>query len=383
MKRRSEWVTCDTLTFEEVARDGDARAGVVHTARGDIETPIFMPVGTLGTVKGLTPEDLTDEIGAQIILGNTYHLYIRPGMEVIEVHGGLHEMMRWDGPILTDSGGYQVFSLEELRTIEEDGVIFQDHIHGSKHEFTPESVVGIQETLGSDIMMAFDECPPHDAPRAYLEESLARTTRWETRCLAARERTDCALFGILQGGIDPELRRMHAEELLDLPFDGFAIGGLSVGEASEAMYDMAELSTGLMPDAHPKYMMGVGKPEDLVECIARGVDMFDCVIPTRNARNGQVFTSRGAVTIRNAYHETSLEPLDPNCACYTCQNYTRGYIRHLYKSREILSARLCTLHNLHYYLTLVREAREAICAGRFGAWRKAWWDAQIEEKRAR
>ena len=380
---QQEQVKCETLSFEVTATDGDARAGVVKTARGEIETPIFMPVGTLGTVKGLTPEDLTDEIGAQIVLGNTYHLYLRPGLDVISLHGDLHDMMRWEKPILTDSGGYQVFSLKDLRKITEQGVEFRDHIHGSKHMFTPESVMNIQETLGSDIMMAFDECPPHDAPKDYLVESLARTTRWADRCLDARTRSDCALFGILQGGIDEGLRRQHADMMLDKDFDGWAIGGLSVGEEAEDMYAMAELSTGLMKDELPKYMMGVGKPDDLIECISRGVDMFDCVLPTRNARNGQVLTSRGAVTIRNAHHSHSIEPLDPECSCYTCQNYSRAYIRHLYKSRELLSARLCTIHNLHYYLQLVKGAREAILSGTFQQYRRDYYAAQVEDPRER
>ncbi len=366
-------VSCETFSFEVQATDGMARAGVIETAHGRIETPIFMPVGTQGTVKAMTPEDLTQEIGAQIILGNTYHLYLRPGLDVIAKHGGLHGFMHWDRPILTDSGGYQVFSLEELRKIKEDGVVFQDHIAGSRHFFTPEKVIEIQETLGSDIMMAFDECPPLPCEDAYMRESLARTTRWEKRCLEARTRPDCALFGILQGGTSPEFRRAHIDELCALPFDGFAIGGLSVGEAKDKMYDTVELSTPLMPADKPKYLMGVGKPGDLVECIARGVDMFDCVIPTRNARNGQCFTSVGVVKIRNATYAEDMGPLDPNCECYTCQNYTRAYLRHLYKAQEILSARLCTLHNLHYFLALTRQARQAIAEGRFEQFRAQYY----------
>ncbi|QDG54534.1 tRNA guanosine(34) transglycosylase Tgt [Persicimonas caeni] len=366
-------VQCETFSFEVHAEDGMARAGEVETAHGRFQTPIFMPVGTKGTVKAMTPEDLTDQIGAQIILGNTYHLYLRPGLDIIRKHGGLHEFMNWDGPILTDSGGYQVFSLEDLRKIKEDGVEFQDHIEGSYHFFTPEKVIEIQEVLGSDIMMAFDECPALPCSDEYMRESLARTTRWETRCLEARTRTDCALFGILQGGTSPEFRRAHIEELCELPFDGFAIGGLSVGEAKDKMYETVELSTPLMPHDKPKYLMGVGKPDDLVECIARGVDMFDCVIPTRNARNGQCFTSQGVVKIRNAVYAEDMRPLDPNCECYTCQNYTRSYLRHLYKAQEILSARLCTLHNLHYFLELTRTARQAIVEGRFEAFRKEYY----------
>ena len=370
------YVQCQTLRYECLATDGKARAGLLHTTHGVIETPIFMPVGTLATVKGMTPEDLTDEIGAQIILGNTYHLYLRPGMEVVKLHGGLHKMMNWDKPILTDSGGYQVFSLKELRKIKEEGVHFKDHISGSKHLFTPESVIEIQETLGSDIMMSFDECPPHDAPKKYMIDSMERTTRWAIRGLKARRRTDCALFGILQGGVDEQLRAQHASQMLELPFEGFAIGGLSVGESNEQMYDMAEVSTALMPDDKPKYMMGVGKPNDLVECIARGVDMFDCVLPTRNGRNGQVLTSYGPVTIRNAVYAKDLRPIDDRCACYTCQNYTRAYIRHLYKANEILAARLCTLHNLYFYLKLVKGARQAIIEGRFAQWRASYYEQQ-------
>lgn len=370
----SDHVTCKTLRYEHIKSDGQARAGIVHTTRGPIPTPIFMPVGTLGTVKGMTPEELVEDVGAHIILGNTYHLYLRPGLEVIKLHGGLHNMMHWDKPILTDSGGYQVFSLKELRKIKEEGVEFRDHISGSKHLFTPESVVGIQEVLGSDIMMSFDECPPHDSSKEYMTRSMARTTRWAARCLEARTREDCAMFGILQGGIDPQRRREHADQMLGLGFEGWAIGGLSVGEEAKAMYDTAEISTELMPDDKPKYMMGVGKPDDLVECIARGVDMFDCVLPSRNGRNGQALTTKGPLTVRNALYAKDLRPLDEDCSCYTCTHYTRAYIRHLYKCNEILAARLCTLHNLHYYLKLVGQARNAILEGRFKAWRSAYYE---------
>lgn len=368
--------TCSSFSFDVVATDGAARAGVMKTRNGTIQTPIFMPVGTQGTVKGITPDDLVDKVGAQIILGNTYHLYLRPGLEVIKLHGGLHKMMNWKRPILTDSGGYQVFSLKDLRKIREDGVEFQDHITGARHFFSPEKVVEIQETLGSDIMMAFDECPPAGASEKYLLESMARTTRWEKRCLKARRRDDCSLFGIIQGGIHEHLRRQHAEELCDLPFEGFAIGGLSVGEAIPAMYDTVEFTTPMMPVDKPRYLMGVGKPDDLIECIARGIDMFDCVIPTRNARNGQCFTSKGAIVIRNASFAHDLRPLDESCSCYTCHNYTRSYIRHLYKAQEMLAGQLCTIHNLHYFLHLVRQAREAIIAGRFEAFRKDYYDHQ-------
>lgn len=371
-------VECETFSFRVDGVDGMARATTIETRNGIIETPVFMPVGTAGTVKAMTPEELIDDVKAQIILGNTYHLYLRPGLDVIEKHGGLHGMMNWSLPILTDSGGYQVFSLKDLRKIREDGVEFQDHIEGSTHLFTPEKVIQIQETLGSDIMMVFDECPPHDADDDYMKTSLDRTTRWEKQCLEARTRKDCALFGILQGGTSKKWREYHAKELVDLPFDGLAIGGLSVGEANEAMYSTVEHTTPLMPDDKPKYLMGVGKPDDLMECIARGIDMFDCVLPTRNARNGQCLTSRGKVVIRNAQYAEDLSPVDPDCDCYTCANYTRAYIRHLYKSREILAARLCTLHNLHYYLGLTRAAREAILAGKFADFREAYYRKKQE-----
>ena len=363
--KTGDLVNCETFDFRQTASDGAARTGVVETTHGQIETPVFMPVGTLGTVKAMRPDQLVNEVEAQIVLGNTYHLYLRPGLEVVELHGGLHEMMNWDRPILTDSGGYQVFSLEELRNIEEDGVEFQDHISGDRHFFTPEKVIEIQETLGSDIMMAFDECPPADASDDYMRDSMARTTRWEKRCLQARTRSDCALFGIVQGGTRRQLRREHVDAICELPFEGFAIGGLSVGESSEAMYDTVEFTAPMMPEDKPRYLMGVGKPEDLVECIRRGIDMFDCVIPTRNARHGKCFTSRGPVKIRNAPYTKDMGPLDPDCDCYTCTQFTRAYLRHLYKSREMLAGQLCTLHNLRYYHRLVAEARRAIREERF------------------
>ena len=365
-------IECDTFSFKEEAADGMARAGRVTTRNGEIQTPIFMPVGTLGTVKSMAPEELT-ALGTQILLGNTYHLYLRPGMEVVEAHGGLHQMMNWSGPILTDSGGYQVFSLKDLRKITEDGVEFRDHIAGSKHLFTPESVVAIQETLGSDIMMVFDECPPHDVDERYMTDSMARTTRWAQRCLDARTRNDCALFGILQGGTNTKLRSQHVDQLCGMPFDGFAIGGLSVGESPESMYETVEHTTPLMPRSKPKYLMGVGRPEDLVENIKRGIDMFDCVMPTRNGRNGQCFTRFGKINLRNAIWEKHIGPIDDECDCYTCRNFTRAYVRHLLKSREILGARLCTTHNLHYYLWLVGQAREAILEHRFDAFYADFW----------
>ncbi len=372
----SELVTCETFEWTVDANDGRARAGTLQLRSGTVQTPIFMPVGTQGTVKAMTPEELVGDVGAQIILGNTYHLYIRPGLDVIRLHGGLHEMMNWDRPILTDSGGYQVFSLEDLRKIHDEGVEFRDHVEGTRHFFTPQKVIEIQETLGSDIMMAFDECPPHDADERYMLESMARTTRWERQCLEARTRSDCALFGIIQGGTNEQWRRQHTEEIAELPFDGLALGGLSVGEETQAKYDAVELGCEVMPDDRPKYLMGVGTPEDLIECIARGVDMFDCVLPTRNARNAQCFTSTGVLNVRNATSKMVDAPIDENCSCYACRNYTQAYIRHLYKSREILAARLCTTHNLTYFLNLVKGARRAIMAGEFDEYRRNFWAAR-------
>lgn len=369
----NELVRAKAFAFQVDGEDGMARATTVETAHGTIQTPIFMPVGTVGTVKAMRPDQLLNEVDAQIILGNTYHLYLRPGLEVIQLHGGLHSLMGWQRPILTDSGGYQVFSLKDLRTIKEDGVEFQDHISGSRHFFTPEKVIEIQEVLGSDIMMAFDECPPAGVDENYMRESMARTTRWETRCLQARTREDCALFGILQGGTSKTMRREHVEALCGLPFEGFAIGGLSVGEANQAMYDTVEFTTPLMPKDKPRYLMGVGKPEDLIENIARGIDMFDCVLPTRNARNGQCFTTYGVVKIRNSSFAKDLRPLDEDCDCYTCKKFTRAYLRHLYKAQEMLAAQLATLHNLRFFLRLVNGARAAILEGRFEAYRRNFY----------
>jgi queuine tRNA-ribosyltransferase len=368
-------------SFALDAVDGDARAGRLKTRRGLVETPAFMPVGTKGTVKAISPEELTDEIGSDIILGNTYHLYLRPGLEVIEKLGGLHEMMGWEGPILTDSGGYQIFSLEDFREISEDGVEFQDHISGHYHFFTPEKIIDIQHTLGSDIIMSLDECPALPCEPDYMEESLERTTDWERRCLEAHNESDstAALFGIIQGGTSKKYRHEHAEELTDWPFDGFAIGGLSVGESSEKMYSTVGFTTPVMPDRKPRYLMGVGKPEDLIESIYRGVDMFDCVMPTRNGRHGQCFTRSGPVNIKNATYEFDTQPLDADCECYVCRHFTRAYIRHLVKSKELLALRFCSLHNLRYYEDLVTEARQAIQDGEFDAFRRAFYEARDEQ----
>ncbi|HEY6008779.1 MAG TPA: tRNA guanosine(34) transglycosylase Tgt, partial [Geobacteraceae bacterium] len=338
---------------------------------GTVETPAFMPVGTQATVKAMTPEEL-DGIGAEIILGNTYHLFLRPGHELVRELGGLHKFMHWDRPILTDSGGYQVFSLSDMRKIGEEGVTFRSHLDGTSHLFTPERVVEVQESLGSDVMMVLDECPPHPTPRAYLEESLARTNRWALRSLLCRKRPELALFAILQGGMDPELRRRAAEELTAHPFEGFAVGGLSVGEGQKVMLETLDATLPHLPRQKPRYLMGVGTPSDLVEAVARGVDMFDCVLPTRNARNGMFFTGQGKIAIKTARFERDERPPDETCPCYTCRNYSRAYIRHLYKAGEILASRLITLHNLHHYLSLMRNIRAAVEEGRFGAFRDAF-----------
>ncbi|MDF1554201.1 MAG: tRNA guanosine(34) transglycosylase Tgt, partial [Deferrisomatales bacterium] len=343
-----------------------ARRGQLHLLHGTVQTPVFMPVGTQGTVKSLTPEDVRG-VGAEMLLGNTYHLYLRPGHELIAELGGLHRFMHWDGPILTDSGGYQVFSLSALRKISEEGVEFQSHLNGDRHLLSPEKVVAVQQSLGSDVMMVLDECPPHPSTAEYLERSLALTNRWALRSLAARTRPELALFAILQGGMVPELRRRAAEELRGHPFDGFALGGLSVGEGQEVMLQTLDATTPHMPTDKPRYLMGVGTPGDIVEAVARGIDLFDCVLPTRNARNGLLFTSLGRVVIKHARFERDPRPLDETCGCYTCRNYSRAYLRHLYKSREILGSRLNTLHNLYYYQELMRRIRDALDAGCFGA----------------
>ncbi|MFO7709081.1 MAG: tRNA guanosine(34) transglycosylase Tgt [Desulfobacterales bacterium] len=349
-----------------------ARAGVIHTARGVVETPVFMPVGTLGSVKSLTPEELA-AAGAQIILGNTYHLYLRPGCEVIGDFAGLHRFMHWHGPILTDSGGFQIFSLARLAKIDAEGVTFQSHVDGSHHRLTPESVVAIQQRLNSDIMMCLDECAPYPAGIEQLRRAESTTFAWARRCRdawrAAGEGHQ-ALFGIVQGGMDPSLRALSAERIGALGFSGHALGGLSVGEPQELMLETAEFSLPLLPEDRPKYIMGVGTPEDLIELVERGADMFDCVLPTRNARNGQLFTRRGTLTISNACHRRDAAPPDESCACYTCRNYSRAYLRHLFLSRELLAYRLNTLHNLHFFLNLLRGVRQAILADGFEAFKK-------------
>ncbi len=348
----------------KTCKQSGARLGRLHTPHGIIETPIFMPVGTQATVKSMTPEELK-EIGSQIILSNTYHLYMRPGHELIKRAGGLHKFMNWDKPILTDSGGFQVFSLGPLRKIKEEGVEFRSHLDGSKHFLTPEKAMEIQNALGSDIMMAFDECTPYPADREYVKNSLERTTRWLKRCKDAHNNTDKqALFGIIQGGMYKDLREQSAKEITSIDLPGYAIGGLSVGEPKPLMYDVLEHTTPLMPKDKPRYLMGVGSPDDLVEGVIRGVDMFDCVLPTRIARNGTAMTSQGKVVVRNATYAEDFTPLDPECDCYACKNYSRAYIRHLIKANEILGARLITTHNLHFLLNLMKQIRQAIMEDR-------------------
>lgn len=362
--------------LQQLCPDTGARRGTLHTRRGKIETPAFMPVGTQGTVKGMLPEQLK-EIGAQIILGNTYHLYLRPGHERLARLGGLHRFMNWDRPILTDSGGFQVFSLGALRKIDEEGVRFQSHIDGSAHILTPELSIGIQEALGSDIMMVFDECIPHPATRAYVAESTARSSRWAARCKAARTDQSAALFGIVQGGMEEDLRQKSVEDLLEIGFDGYALGGLSVGESAEVMYQVMEWSLPLLPQDRPRYVMGVGTPENLVEAVSRGADMFDCVMPTRNARNGVLFTSFGKLSIKQARFVEDEMPIDSDCSCYVCRNYSRAYLRHLYQSNEILASVLNTTHNLYYYLHLMQDMRDAITAGTFKAFREDFYRKRI------
>lgn len=358
-------------TFIPGPGDGAARTGRLTTAHGAIETPVFMPVGTQGTVKSLCPTDLHD-LGAQIILGNTYHLYLRPGDELVARLGGLHRFMGWDGPILTDSGGFQVFSLSGLRRITEEGVTFSSHIDGSKHLFSPEKVISIQRNLGSDIMMVLDECVPFGADRAYTEKSLALTTRWAARCRKAHPSGERGqlLFGIVQGGFYKDLRAESARQLIDLDFEGYALGGLSVGESRAEMYDILNDATPLLPADKPRYLMGVGAPRDLLAGMAAGIDMFDCVLPTRNARNGTLFTTKGKVNIKRAEYREDDSPLDPDCPCYACRTFSKAYLRHLYIARELLSYRLNTLHNLTFFSQMMERARQAIREGRFAAFRR-------------
>jgi queuine tRNA-ribosyltransferase len=350
------------MKFERLAPDGGARRGRLTLAHGVVDTPAFMPVGTYGTVKAMSPAELRD-VGAQIVLGNTFHLWLRPGLEVIAAHGGLHRLMAWDGPILTDSGGFQVFSLGDLRKITEEGVAFQSPVNGDRLFLTPERSMEIQRVLNSDIVMIFDECTPYPADHDAAAASMRLSLRWARRSRDAHGDNPNALFGIVQGGMFEDLREESLAGLVEIGFDGYAIGGLSVGEPKEDMARILDHIAPRLPADQPRYLMGVGTPEDLVGAVAAGVDMFDCVLPTRNARNGWLFTRYGDIRIRNARYRTDLAPLDETCACYTCRNFSRAYLHHLQRVNEILGARLATLHNLHYYQALMAELRAAIAAG--------------------
>ncbi len=351
------------MEFQLLARDGQARRGRLVFPRGTVETPAFMPVGTYATVKTLTPEEVAAS-GAQMILGNAFHLMLRPGVEVVGLHGDLHDFMGWPGPILTDSGGFQVFSLGAMRKIEEAGVTFASPVDGRRVFMGPEESMAVQRALGADVVMIFDECTPYPADYATARASMERSLRWAERSKAAHGDNPAALFGIVQGGMYPELREASLEGLLAIGFDGYAIGGLSVGEPKAEMLRILDHTAPRLPADRPRYLMGVGRPEDIVEAVRRGVDMFDCVMPTRNARNGHLFVREGVIRIRNARYERDTAPLDPECDCYTCRHYSRAYLRHLDKAGEVLGLRLNTLHNLHYYQTLMAELREAIAAGR-------------------
>ena len=365
-----------SLKFELIKESGKskARRGRITTLHSTIETPVFMPVGTQATVKALKPEEIRN-MGADIILSNTYHLYLRPGHEIIKEAGGLHRFMNWSGSILTDSGGFQVFSLGKLRKISEEEVAFRSHIDGSAHMLTPEKAVEIQTALGSDIMMAFDECAPYPADRNYVKNSLERTTRWLKRCKEAHKNTEeQALFGIMQGGMYHDLRKQSAEEVVELDLPGYSIGGLSVGEPKEVMYDIMDECVDYLPKDKPRYLMGVGSPDCLIEGVARGIDMFDCVLPTRIARNGMVFTSEGKLSIKNKKYERDFTPLDHKCDCYVCRNYSRAYLRHLFKANEILLSMLLSHHNIYYLVNLMKEIRHAIEEDSFEEYRARFYN---------
>jgi queuine tRNA-ribosyltransferase len=354
------------MRFEVLANDGAARCGRMIFPRGEVSTPAFMPVGTYGTVKAMSPEEL-EGMGAEIILGNTFHLMLRPGTEVVRAHGGLHEFMNWSRPILTDSGGFQVWSLSEKRKITEEGVRFASPVDGSQVFLSPEESVRVQHELGADVVMQFDECTPHPASEREVAESMRLSLRWAARCVEAHGEHQSSLFGIVQGGMDPELRQESLAGLMALPLAGLAIGGLSVGETEEERISVLDAVMPSMPTDRPRYLMGVGRPEDLVAAVCRGVDMFDCVLPTRNGRTGYIFTRFGMVKIKQAAHTMETGPIDPACSCYTCSNYSRAYLRHLYRCDEILGHRLCTLHNLHYYQELMAGLRSAISDGELSA----------------
>ena len=360
----------DGFAFEiqKASESSSARCGVWHTPHGTVETPAFMPVGTRGTVRGLWPEQLV-ETGAEMVLANTYHLALRPGAEVVEELGGLHRFMQWDGPILTDSGGFQVFSLAEMARLTDDGVSFKSHIDGSWLELTPERAVSIQEQLGADCIMCLDECPSHEVPIEKLRQAVDRTTDWARRCRDAQKRTDQALMGIIQGGTDPAERERSAEGLLKLEFPGYAIGGLSVGESPESMYKTLDVTTPMLPTDRPRYLMGVGTPRDLFEAVVRGIDLFDCVMPTRNGRSASAFTVEGEVRLKNRKYRTDERPLDPGCECRVCTRFSRGYLRHLFLSREMLGPILVSYHNLVFYQNFLRSLRDAIWSDRLDEFR--------------
>lgn len=364
------------IRFEliKTCKQTGARLGILHTPHGSFETPMFMPVGTLATVKTLSPEELK-EMGAGVILSNTYHLWLRPGHEIVKEAGGLHSFMNWDRGILTDSGGFQVFSLSDFRKIEEEGVYFRNHLNGDKLFLSPEKAIEIQNALGSDIIMAFDECPPYPSTYEYMKQSVERTSRWAERCLKAHKRPNVqGLFGIVQGGEFEDLRRQSAQDLVSLDFPGYAIGGLSVGEPKEVMNRVLEFTTPLLPANKPRYLMGVGSPDSLIEGAIRGIDMFDCVLPTRIGRNGTVMTSQGRVVIKNAQYARDFSPLDPNCDCYTCRNYTRAYIRHLIKCDETFGIRLTSYHNVYFLIKLMEQVRQAIREDRLRDFRDEFFE---------
>ena len=369
------------MRFEVRTSDGAARRGTLTLAHGSVQTPAFMPVGTYGTVKAMSPVELT-EVGASIVLGNTFHLWLRPGLDVIRKHGGLHGFMGWKGPILTDSGGFQVFSLGALRKMSEEGVAFQSPINGDRMFLTPEESMAIQKALDSDIVMVFDECTGYPATHEAAGDSMRLSLRWAARSKAAHQGNANALFGIVQGGMYEDLRDESLAGLMQVGFDGYAVGGVSVGEPKEDMARIVAYTAPRLPADRPRYLMGVGTPEDIVEAVAAGIDMFDCVMPTRNARNGWLFTRRGDVKIKNARHRDDTGPLDPDCACYTCRNFSRAYLHHLHRANEILGARLNTLHNLHYYLELMAGLREAIEAGGLAAFRQRFEATRVLESQA-
>jgi queuine tRNA-ribosyltransferase len=364
--------------FEIHARDGKARRGTLTTPRGAIRTPAFMPVGTAATVKAMRPESVR-ETGADVLLGNTYHLMLRPGAERIERLGGLHRFMNWDRPILTDSGGFQVMSLSDLRKLDETGVRFRSHVDGSEHHLTPERSMEIQRLLGSDVVMCFDECPALPADRRRIEESMRLSMRWAERSREAfGDRPGHALFGIQQGGLERDLREESAEALKAIGFDGYAVGGLAVGEGQEAMFGVLDHAPGMLPEDRPRYLMGVGKPDDIVGAVQRGIDMFDCVLPTRSGRTGQALTRRGAVNLKNARHRDDPRPLDPDCACPCCQGYSRAYLHHVVRAGEIIASMLLTWHNLHYYQELMQGLRDAVSAGALDAFAAAFHARRAE-----